>query len=220
MFICSLILTTIIRTKQLPMRKTLKNWKSFFQIFCFFTTNIFLYMLQGGQSVAGHCVPGGARPVPRRDAQPGRLLLGAPGGQARQPGGRRRGHWSNLLRAGGPHLPLHRIFRQLQVRESRLRLLAPCFDSIDTSFLCIGHPSLLPSLFLSPLTVSVPVYLFLSFNSFLWELFTSFYHCFGFIFTKSGSSLLLNKDPIRIRTQTVICCDKIKNKFNWKSFCS
>ena len=100
-------------------------------------------LLQGGQSVAGHRIPGCARPVPRRDAQPGRLLLGASRGQASQPGGRRRGHGSNLLRAGGPHLTLHRVFRQLQVREPRLCFLAPNFDSIDTPFmhrLSFSHP--------------------------------------------------------------------------------
>ncbi len=103
-------------------------------------------LLQGGQSVAGHSVPGSARAVPRRDAQPGRLLLGASGGQARQPGGRRRGHGSNLLRAGGPHLPLHRIFRQLQVREPRT-----CF--LPLSLMHFDYPSILSLSF--PFSVSV-----------------------------------------------------------------
>jgi hypothetical protein len=104
-------------------------------------------LLQGGQSVAGHRIPGCARPVPRRDAQSGRLLLCASRDQARQPGGRRRGHGSNLLRAGGPHLTLHRVFRQLQVREPCL-CPGPYFDSIDTPFM--HRSSFYPSLAFPP----------------------------------------------------------------------
>ncbi len=122
----------------LAFDKTLDVFKIFFFLFLLVMIE-YMLLLQGGQSVAGHSVPGCARAVPRRDAQPGRLLLCASRGQASQPGGRRRGHGSNLFRAGGPHLTLHRVFRQLQVRELHPCFPAPFFDSNYTplSPLCL-----------------------------------------------------------------------------------